>query len=156
MITIDIPGFDTLVLGHCVADFSGTLSQDGRLIDGVRERLGLLADLLEIHVLTSDTHGRARQALEGVRGTLHILQGERHELQKQQYVARLGAAGVVAVGNGNNDVSMLQAARLGIAVCHAEGCSAAAISAAAILVNSPLDALDLLLHPKRLTATLRR
>ena len=122
MITIDIPGFDTLVLGHCVADFSGTLSQDGRLIDGVRERLGLLADLLEIHVLTSDTHGRARQALEGVRGTLHILQGERHELQKQQYVARLGASSVVALGNGNNDVSMLQAARLGIAVCHAEAC----------------------------------
>ena len=156
MISLDIPGFGTLALEHCVADFSGTLSRDGRLIDGVRERLGQLAALLEIHVLTSDTHGRARQALEGVRGTLHILQGERHELQKQQYVARLGATGVVALGNGNNDVSMLQAARLGIAICHAEGCSVAAANAAAILVQSPLDAFDLLLHPKRLTATLRR
>jgi P-type E1-E2 ATPase len=156
MISLEVPGFGALTLEHCVADFSGTLSLDGHLVDGVRERIGRLAELLEIHVLTSDTHGRARQALEGVRGTLHILQGERHELQKQQYVARLGAAGVVAVGNGNNDVSMLQAARLGIAVCHTEGCSIAALNAAAILVNSPLDAFDLLLHPKRLTATLRR
>ena len=156
MISLDIPGFGTLTLEHCIADFSGTLSQDGRLIDGVRERIGRLSEMLEIHVLTSDTHGRARLALEGVRGSLHILQGERHELQKQQYVARLGASSVVALGNGNNDVSMLQAARLGIAVCHAEGCSVAAVNAAAILVTSPLDALDLLLQPKRLTATLRR
>lgn len=156
MISLDIPGFGALVLGHCVADFSGTLSEDGRLIAGVRERIALLAGLLEIHVLTSDTHGRAREALEGLRGTLHILQGECHELQKQQYVLRLGAAGVVALGNGNNDVPLLHAARLGIAVCLAEGCSVAALNAAAILVKSPLDAFDLLLHPKRLTATLRR
>jgi hypothetical protein len=39
---------------------------------------------------------------------------------------------------------------------HGEGCSVAAVTAATVLVNSPLDALDLLLNPKRLTATLRR
>ena len=121
MIGLEIPGFGAVTLEHCVADFSGTLSRDGRLIDGVRERVERLSEMLEFHVLTSDTHGRARLALEGVRGSLHVLQGERHELQKQQYVARLGAANVVALGNGNNDVSMLLAARLGIAVCHAEG-----------------------------------
>jgi soluble P-type ATPase len=156
MISLDIPGFGALALEHCVVDFSGTLSQDGVLVDGVRERIGALAELLAVHVLTSDTHGGARRALEGARGTLHILQGERHELQKQEFVARLGAASVVAVGNGNNDVSMLRASRLGIAVCHAEGCSTAAANAAAVLVRSPLDAFDLLLHPKRLVATLRR
>jgi P-type E1-E2 ATPase len=156
MIALDIPGFGALELRHCVADFSGTLSVDGRLLDGVSERLARLEGQLEVHVLTSDTHGRAREALAGQPGTLRILAGERHELQKQQYVARLGAAGVVAIGNGNNDVAMLQAARVGIAVCGAEGCSSAALGAAAVLVTSPLDALDLLLHPKRLTATLRR
>jgi P-type E1-E2 ATPase len=156
MITIDIPGCGRFELRHCVSDFSGTLSVDGHLLAGVRERLGQLAGQLDVHVLTSDTHGRARQAFEGVAGTLHVLQGERHELQKQQYVTRLGAGGVVAIGNGNNDVSMLQAARLGIAVCETEGCSSAALGAAAVLVRSPLDALDLLLHPKRLIATLRR
>ena len=53
---------------------------------------------LDVHLLPSDRHGRAREAPAG--------------------------------GNGNND--------------------------AAILVTSPLDALDLLLFPKRVTATLRR
>jgi P-type E1-E2 ATPase len=156
MIAPEIPGFGLIELRHCVLDFSGTLSVDGRLIDGVPERLARLAELVEVHMLTSDTHGRARQALDGVPGTLHVLVGERHELQKQQYVVRLGASGVVAIGNGNNDVSMLQAARLGIAVCETEGCSVAALNAATVFARSALDALDLLLHPKRLTATLRR
>ncbi len=156
MIALEIPGFGALALRHCVTDFSGTLSADGQLLPGVGERLARLAALLEVHVLTADTHGRARESLAGAPAALHVLAGECHELQKQQHVARLGGESVVAIGNGNNDVAMLQAARLGIAVCGAEGCSSAALAAADILVTSPLDALDLLLRPKRLTATLRR
>lgn len=156
MLSLDIPGYGALALHHCVLDFSGTLSVDGWLLDGVRERLDRLTRLLEIHVLTSDTHGRAREALAGLGGSLHLLEGERHELQKEQYVTLLGAPGVVAIGNGNNDAAMLRAARLGIAVCGHEGCSVSALSVASVLVTSPTDALDLLLCPKRLTATLRR
>jgi len=62
---------------------------------------------------------------------------------------------VVALGNGNNDALMLRATRLGIAVCLREGCSKKAIEASQILVKSPIDAIDLLLLPKRLIATLR-
>ena len=86
MISLDVPGFGALAPRHCVLDFSGTLSVGGRMLDGVRERLGRLAGLLEVHVLTADTHGRAREALAGVGGSLHVLEGERHELQKEQYV----------------------------------------------------------------------
>ncbi len=50
---------------------------------------------------------------------------------------------------------MLALARVGIAVCLEEGCSIDAIRSADILVKSPLDALDLLLNPNRLKATLR-
>jgi len=44
---------------------------------------------------------------------------------------------------------------LGIAVLQAEAASTEAVLAADILSRSILDALDLLLHPLRLTATLR-
>jgi len=60
------------------------------------------------------------------------------------------------VGNGANDVAMLQAAALGIAVLGPEGMAAAAIPAADVLVGSIHDALDLLSEPRRLIATLRR
>lgn len=156
MFWCDIPGFGRLELEHFVTDFSGTLSEDGNLIAGLREKLNELARLMRIHVLTSDTFGMARNELEGVQCTLHVLEGADHTGQKERYVERLGAQKVAAFGNGNNDVAMLKAARLGIAVCLKEGCSVAALREATIVVKSPLDAIDLFLIPKRLIATLRR
>jgi soluble P-type ATPase len=85
-----------------------------------------------------------------------VLGGEGHTGQKRAYVEKLGADKVVSAGNGNNDVEMLGASRLGIAVCLAEGCSTVAAGAADILVTSAVDAIDLLLNTKRLVATLRR
>jgi len=156
MIDLDIPGYDRLELEHFVTDFSGTLSEDGTLLAGVKEKLNDLSEKLRIHVLTSDTFGKARDELKGVHCTLHVLEGFDHTEQKEKYVIKLGARRVVALGNGNNDIRMLKAARVGVAVCLREGCSGEAIKAAQILVRSPLDAIDLLIFPKRLIATLRR
>ncbi len=155
MIRIDVPGSGALNIEHFVTDFSGTLSEDGILLPGVRERLQALSGQLAIHVLTSDTFGKAKEELRGLNCTVHVLEGEGHTAQKEQYVLGLGAEKVVAAGNGNNDVLMLRAAALGIAVCLREGCSVKAVEASGILVRSPIDAIDLLLSPKRLIATLR-
>lgn len=155
MIRIEIPGSGLLELEHFVTDFSGTLSEDGGVLPGVREKLNELAYKLKIHVLTSDTFGRAEKELKGVNCILHVLKGEGHVIQKEKYVLDLGANKVVALGNGNNDARMLKAARLGIAVCLKEGCSKETLEASQIFVMSPLDAINLLLSPKRLIATLR-
>jgi soluble P-type ATPase len=117
--------------------------------------LNELSQKLSVHVLTSDTFGLARQELEGVNCLLHVLEGEGHLTQKEKYVISLGAETVAALGNGNNDAGMLGAAALGICVCLKEGCSTEALKKSRILVRSPIDAIDLLLYPKRLTATLR-
>jgi soluble P-type ATPase len=44
---------------------------------------------------------------------------------------------------------------LGIAVLTTEGVAIRALQAADVLVHNPIDAIDLLLKPKRLIATLR-
>jgi soluble P-type ATPase len=155
MIKVEIPNYGKLELKHFVTDFSGTLSEDGRVLPGVKKKLNALACTLKIHVITSDTFGRAEKELVGVNCILHILKGEGHILQKEKYVQDLGADAVAALGNGNNDVNMLRVAKLGIAVCLKEGCSVGALTASKILVMSPIDAIDLLLNPKRLIATLR-
>ncbi len=155
MIIVEIPGSGFLELEHFVTDFSGTLSEDGSLLPGIKDKLNELSGKLQIHVLTSDTFGRAGKELKGVNCTLHVLEGEGHVIQKEKYILYLGVDKVVAIGNGNNDALMLKAAKLGIAVCLKEGCSRRAIEAAQIFVTSPVDAVDLLLSPKRLIATLR-
>ena len=155
MIRVEIPGKGVLEFEHFVTDFSGTLSEDGILLPGLKEKLNELSERLNVHVLTSDTFGRAREELRGVNCLLHILEGGQHVVQKERYVKDLGAERVAALGNGNNDALMLKAAELGIAVCLKEGCSTQAIESAKIFVMSPVDAIDLLLYPKRLIATLR-
>jgi soluble P-type ATPase len=155
MIRVEIPGTGVFEFEHFVTDFSGTLSEDGMLLPNMKEKLNELSERLNVHVLTSDTFGRAREQLRGANCILHILEGGQHVAQKEHYVNDLGAERVAALGNGNNDELMLKAARLGIAVCLKEGCSKKAIDAANIFVMSPIDAIDLFLSPKRLIATLR-
>ncbi len=155
MLEIDVPGFGMVKLEHLVSDFTGTLSVDGRLLPGVREQLNKISGFLKVHILTADTFGKARQELEGIKCEIHILTGKDHDVQKEEYIKKLGVERVIAFGNGNNDRRMLKAARLGIAVSEAEGCAVDAIIAANIHVPSAKDGLDLLLNPKRCKATLR-
>ena len=155
MFEIDIPGFGFVRLEHLVSDFTGTLSVDGKLLPGVKEHVNKIAEFLKVYILTADTFGKARAELKGINCEIHILEGKDHDIQKEEYIKKLGAGSVVAFGNGNNDRKMLNAANIGIAVCLNEGCSKDAIASADVFVISIIDALDLLLHPKRLKATLR-
>ncbi len=155
MFELEIPGFGKVSLRHLVTDYTGTLSVDGKLLPGLRERINKVAEILEIHVLTADTFGKAREELEGLRVKVKVLDGEDHDLKKAQYVRELGPESVMALGNGNNDRLMLKEAKIGVAICLDEGCSVEALVNAKILVKSALDALDLILQPKRLKATLR-
>ena len=155
MYSVDSPGFKEVKAEYLISDFTGTLSVDGALLPGVEDRLNRISEFMQVQILTADTFGKAREALEKVNCTINILTGADHDLKKEAQVKELGPEKVVALGNGNNDRKMLAAARVGIAVAEGEGCAVEAIVAANILVHRAQDALDLLLNPKRLKATLR-
>ena len=155
MLEISVPGFGLIKLKHLVSDFTGTLSVDGTLLPGIREQLNTLSEQLKIHIVTADTFGKAEAELKDINCEIHILTGDDHDIQKEDYVKTLGADGVAAFGNGKNDRKMLKVARLGIAVSEREGCAVDAILSADIHVSSARDGLNLLLETKRCTATLR-
>jgi P-type E1-E2 ATPase len=140
-----------------VLDVNGTLTQDGVLLDGVTERLGQIRESLSVHLLSADTFGRLDQITEqlGVQAR-RLRAGEPEPAQKAEYVRALGLASVVAIGNGANDAEMLSEAAIGVAIIGPEGVAIEAIRAADVVVGSITTALDLLLFPKRLVATLRR
>ncbi len=152
-IALAVPGAKRLRLAHVVFDFNGTLATDGALIRGVAARLRLLARLAEVVVMTADTFGTARAALARLPVAVRVVRGGR---DKRRLVRSLGRERVAVVGNGANDVPMFEEAALGIAVCGTEGMVAELARAATIVVGDVNDAIDLLLRPKRLLATLRR
>lgn len=155
MLNLRIPGFGPLRLEHLVLDFNGTIALDGRLLRGVRRRLVRIARVLEVHVLTGDTFGTAHRALSGLPCKLVILDERNQDRAKRRYVRSLGVGSTACIGNGRNDRAMLAGAALGIAVIQAEGAAFGALRRADLVVPSVLDALDLLMRPLRLKATLR-
>ena len=156
MIEIEVPGRGTYRLKHLVLDVNGTIAVNGRLVDGVAKRVAALRDLVKVHMLTADTRGRQQviDAQLGMRAARITPQDE--VAQKASFVRDLGSEGVCVVGNGANDAEMLREARLAIAVLGQEGLAVETLHEADVVVPSVNAALDMLLHPLRLVATLRR
>jgi len=151
-----VPGRGTYDIGHVVLDMNGTLGLDGKLLEGVAERLGLLGATVRLVMITADTHGGASRVRDDLRLETVVLEQGGEAEQKREFVRGLGAQHSVAIGNGANDALMLKESAIGICVVGAEGASTAALLAADVAVTNICDALDLLLKPQRLVATLRR
>lgn len=156
MIEISIPGERDYQLHYLVLDYNGTLAVDGYLIEGVGERLSKLSEKINIHVVTADTFGKAREGLKNIPCSLSILPSDNQTERKAAYIRKLGLEKVVCIGNGSNDRVMIKKACLGIAVMQAEGISIDSLQSADVVCTNILDALDLLLHPKRLVAVKRK
>ncbi len=155
MLTVDIPERGVLHLQHLVLDFNGTMARDGTLLPGVEEKLNALAEKLVIHVLTADTFGTGEKACRNIKAFVHVLEPGEGGIQKLKFIEKLGTQHTATIGNGTNDSLMLKNAALGIVVLGPEGASVQALLAADVVVTDICQALDLLLHPKRLIATLR-
>ena len=155
MLSLDIPGFGSLGLQFLVCDYNGTLALDGVLYPGVDALLQELSTSVDIHVVTADTFGVAGQHLAATPCELKVLPRDGQDTAKLEYVEALGPASTVCIGNGRNDRLMLKAAALGIALIQHEGAAPETVRNADVVCQSVEDALGLLLHPKRLTATLR-
>ncbi|MGD8414833.1 MAG: ATPase P [Candidatus Latescibacterota bacterium] len=155
MIQLNIPGKDPVRVECLVLDYNGTMAVDGLPRDGCLERLARLGEIVEVHVVTADTFGTVTGQLSGSGFTVEILPPGRQDEAKAAYVRKLGLRTTVAVGNGANDARMLREAALGIAVVQQEGAAFAAIQNADAVFSHINDALDALLQPDRLVATLR-
>jgi soluble P-type ATPase len=155
MIEIDIPGNKILRLEHLVLDYNGTIAFDGALIDGVKDSLTELSQMLTLHVITADTFGSVKKALEDIDCKLKVIPLDQQDVAKLEYVKTLGCEQTVSMGNGKNDCLMLKASALGVAVIQGEGAAFGTLASADVVCTDILSALSLLIQPLRLTATLR-
>ncbi len=154
MIELEVYG-ERYSIEYVVFDMNGTLSVDGTISDEIKSLLEELAAKVKVYILTSDTFNTAKNLhIEGVE--VVVLDATRSaSVQKKEFVETLDPEKTVAVGNGYNDHLMLERAAVGIAVCWREGACVSALEMADVVVTSPKDAIELLLHPLRLKATTR-
>jgi len=156
VIEVRIPGRRSYNIEHLVLDLNGTISLDGGITGGVTERLEGLSHQLDITVVTADTNRNAKSLLGDLPVSIHMIRENEENEQKLAIVLEKGKDNTVSIGNGCNDVLMLRESAIGICVLGKEGASPEALMASDVVVPAINDALDLLLKPHRLRATLRR
>ena len=143
-------------------DLNGTIATDGKIKEGVKERLAILKEKAEIYILSADTFG----TLNDIANDLNV-KGMKVDREKygSEKIAKLKILEelknlnpdkkIIAIGNGNNDELLLKNADLGICVIGDEGAWSKTVLSSDIVVKDINDALDLLLNENRLKATSR-
>lgn len=147
-----IPNIGEIVTKTIILDLNGTIAIDGKLIEGVRERIDQLRSLVRLVLFTGDTHGNGADIARALNIELvHTPDAEK----KRDAALGMDSGTCAAIGNGRIDLALFQTVRLRIATLQAEGVHIETLLASDIVVPSINDALDLFLKPKRLMATLR-
>ncbi len=157
-IHIKIPWGNKYVLENLVFDLNGTLANDGEVTEETKKLLKELSNEIIIHVITADTHNTAddlKKELDGI-ATVMVLQGDDHTTEKAQFVKGLGYRTTAAVGNGANDVKMVEEAILSFGVMGKEGFYAPMLSRVDLLVGHIDVAIEMFLNPMKIVASLRK
>lgn len=156
MIEIALPGRDfTRELRNLILDLNGTLTVDGHLIDGVKSRIDELKTVLQIYLVSSDTLGCGAAVADELGIPLFKVSNNQGGEDKLDFLNTIGPEETIVIGNGYNDRLILENAAVAIAVIGAEGCCAQALQKADLVVKDIIDALNVLLNPLRIIATLR-
>lgn len=156
MIQINIPDWGNVSIHNIVLDFNGTIAKDGIMIQGVAERIWHLSEKdVSIFVITADTNKSVEKQCEGLPLKVEIYEKNSIAENKRKLVEQLGSDCTAAIGNGRNDLAMIQASKLSISIVGSEGCYTKSAISSDLIVTNILDALDLLIHTNRLTASLR-
>jgi soluble P-type ATPase len=155
MLELAIPGFKKISLANVVFDLNGTLAKDGLIAPSVVERLKKLQEKLEVLIATAGTHGHLKE-VKGLGFQVQLLQKGKEAEQKLKLLEELGASKTAAVGNGANDYLMIERAAFSVTVLGREGAYPPLLKVSHLVVNTPEDAIELFLKPKRIIASLRR
>jgi soluble P-type ATPase len=154
MITILRSGQEPLEIDFILLDFEGTLASDRRVHPKAKDRINLLSKRTKIYILTKEEKILMEEVLKKVKAEIiYLIEGEASQ-QKLDLLRQLGASRTVAIGNGVDDVPMIEEAGLGISVMGKEGTFSEAMKKADVVFMNILDALDFLLKPLRPKATL--
>lgn len=149
-----IPNLGELELKTIILDLNGTTAVSGSIVSGVKERLEKLKDLgFKIVLFTGNTHNNADEIAKdlGIEWE-YAKTGD----EKKEKALLLEPETCVSIGNGLIDLELMKVVKLRIVTLQAEGVHVQTLLNSDIVIPSILDALDLLIIPETLIATLRK
>lgn len=123
-------------------DLNGTIATDGKIKEGVKERLTILKERAEIYILSADTFGTLNDIAKSLNVKGMKVDREKYgseKIAKLKILEELKKENpnkkIIAIGNGNNDELLLKNADLGICVIGDEGAWSKTILSSDIVVK---------------------
>ncbi len=149
----EVPYGETTEIDTIILDLNGTLSVNGKIPEGTKERLHKLRDLgFKVILFTGDQRGTAKDMCEDLAIDYRITDTG---ADKEKEMLKLETDKCAAIGNARIDIGTFKHAKLSILTLQAEGIHTEAIKHVDIIVPSITGALDLFLNKDSLCATLR-
>ena len=155
MFAQEIPGYGMLEIKNLLLDYNGTIAKDGKLIEGLKDLLIKLAEVVDIYILTADTYGSVEKEMAGLPVKVQVIKGENELVEKRDFVREIGVNVTMAIGNGYNDQLLFREVKISIVVMGCEACATILFNIADLVASDIYDALGLLLNPTRLRSSLR-
>ncbi len=156
MILIQRPGQESIEIDYILIDFEGTLALDGRVHPKAKDKINLLSKRTKIYIFAKGEKEKIEETLRRVKAELFFLKEEDSSSKKLDLLLNLGAPRAVVIGNGLDDVPLMEEAGLSMVIIGKEGTSGKLIQTADLVFTNIVDALDFLLKPLRQKATLCR
>lgn len=150
-----IPGLGELDIEYIIFDYNGTIAVDGKLIEGLAEKIQRLTRDYSVYILTADTFGTVEAECEDLDVTVKTINSEDVSTYKRKVVESLGDKNAICVGNGYNDIEMFKVAGISICTIQNEGASGKLFLYSDIVTKSIEDAIDIIMSPNKIKATLR-
>lgn len=149
-----VPGVGTIEIKTIILDLNGTLSVNGKIPDGVKERFEKLKNLgIKVILFTADQRGTAEDLCKEYEiDFVRTKNGEEKETAMKNYDPETTAA----IGNARIDIGTFRHAKVSVATLQAEGIHADIISSVDVIVPSINDALDFFIDPDTFSATMRK
>lgn len=149
-----VPGMGELELKTVILDLNGTISVNGNLVEGVHERLAKLRELqYKIILFTGNTRGDADDIARDL--GIDWVQAKDADAKADE-ARKLEPETCVSIGNGLIDLELMKAVKLRIVTLQAEGVHVQTLLNSDIVIPTINDALDLLINPDVLIASLRK
>lgn len=156
-IDVKIPWGEKYIIENVVFDLNGTLATNGKIAKSTEDLLKKLAKQAKIYIITADTHNTAKQLEKeiGEFAEIFVLKSDEHDLEKARFVHTLGFRETVTLGNGANDLKMVEEGILSFAVIAGEGAYAPLLGKVDMVVHNVDHAIEMLLNPMKIVATIR-
>ncbi len=157
-IDIKIPWGEKYSINNVVFDLNGTLANDGKIAENTIDLLEKLARDAKMYIVTADTHNTAEELKDklGDLAEIIVLKSNDHAQEKARFVHTLGFRETVTVGNGANDLKMMEEGILSFGIIGGEGLYGPLLAKVDIVVQNVDHAIEMLINPMKIVATIRK